>query len=323
MAIPIFHCMSVNFIHKEKNSVRELFAEYSKDVPVRLDDSIEDVQMSVQKYINRRYGTLIKRLKFIYTIWIIVILSIAFFIFNRTTLTAEGVKTVLSFLLFPVIGYVIFVAQIKSKIVHLFYKQFADANGYSYVQIGTTKYNTGALFSVGHDKRNMDVIKGSFDEYPLTIFNYSYNLGTGKRERTYTQTVFEIDFKVQLPPVLLLTDQRYFGDDLSDNNLKKVSKIELPKAIEEHFNLFAEKKYEIEALQIFTPDVLAYLYDNYREFNYDFTGNTFYLYSKKLIITKKDLYSAYTLAQFIIDRLSKELIRMEGSTKAMRERFGS
>jgi len=82
-------------------------------------------------------------------------------------------------------------------------------------------------------------------------------------------------------------DQKNFGDDLSDNNLRKVSKIELPSELEVHFNLFSEKKYEIEMLHIFTPDVLTMLYDNYKDFNLDFVGNKLFIYSKYVISKKQ------------------------------------
>ncbi len=316
--------MLVNFIRKNTAGVKSDSAVGNNDgldfgIDALMSETIEDVNESAQKYINRRYGKVVKVCVFAYVIWVVGVLALLFFISDQ--ISAEDMEGALSLIGFPLVIYPLFVARIKGKMVRLFYKQFADVNGFNYKKTVSVNGFTGALFKVGRKKRVYDVVQGTFNGHALSIFNYSYETGYGRYSKKHNQTVFEIDFDVTLPPILLLTDWNDYGDNLSDNNLNRVSKIKLPEKIEKHFDLFAEKKYEIEALQIFTPDILAYLYDNYKGFSYDFTGHKFYLYSKKLITTKAELYKAYKLTQFIITRLSKELKRMGGSTKAMDKIF--
>lgn len=316
------------FLETKMESGRKKFAEaaiqpswQSKELDADFNDSIEDVYTSTQTYINKRYGDTIKKLYFAYGVWIVVV--VVFMYLTELWRVGDNIEIAFWAIAFPFILYGGFAAGISAQMVNMFYKQFAKANGYSYTQREPNMYKdlTGALFEVGHSKFCNNVIRGTFNNHPLTIFNYSYTIGHGKGATSHARTVLEVDFDVVLPPILLLGDRHSFGDDLSDNNLRMVSKVELPSDVENHFNLFAEKKYEVEALQIFTPDVLEFLYENYKEFSYDFTGHAFYLYGKKVYKKKDELHKAYELAQYIINRLSKELKVMEGSTKAMNEKF--
>lgn len=119
--------------------------------------------------------------------------------------------------------------------------------------------------------------------------------------------------------MLLLVDNHTFGDNLSDNNLTNVSKVDLGGEWEKHFNLFAEKKFEIEALQIFSQDFLQLIYEKYRRFSLDFSGNTLYLYSNKIITTKEELLILKEFVLVLLQKLNEKLPAMAGSITALYE----
>lgn len=290
--------------------------EITKDIELNLNEDIQDVGTSTQAYINRRYGQLLQKLKIGYVALIIVDVGAAMF-WSRIFFSEPRIFFAIG--VAPLVGYAVFTGFVRKNILHEFYKQFAAANNFTYVQISTIGGMSGALFRVGNSKFSEDIITGEFAGFPLRLFNYNYTIGYGKNSTKYKKTVFEIDFETPLPPVLLLQDRSAFGDDLSDNNLKNRSKVSLPKHIEQDYNLYTEKKYEIEALQVFTPDVLEYIHTNYSDFNFDFEGTKLYVYARSVIIKKEDIKRAYTLAQYLINQLSHELKNMKGSIIALNE----
>lgn len=304
---------------QNRQQKRIAFPGIETEVVLKLGESVEDVNVTAQEYIRRHYGKILTYGKGAYVLWILAV--VIFVVTHLDILTEEGAKIAFWLVIGPALAYLYFFTHIKKNIQHIFFKQFADANGFHYEKASQVLPRDGAIFQVGNAKNIEDMVTGSFGTFPLAIFNYHYSVGRGKNAVHYEQTILQIDFKSPVPSMLLLIDKKGFGDKLYDNNLRHISKISLPAEIEEHFDLFAEKKFEVEALQIFTPDVLARLYDHHRDFSFDFVGTKLYLYGKKVITTKEEMQSAYDAAQYMINHLADDVRRMRGSLEALQERL--
>ena len=281
-----------------------------REQDIFLGEEIEDIDVSTGEYIKRRYGKRLKHLEICYVVWVFLLIAIYF-------LTGFELEVLFWLAVLPMIGYGVFFTNVHQNIRHQFYRQFANLNSFTYAKVGTAADKLGAIFKVGHCKKVENIVSGELAGAPLSIFNYSYTVGRGKGAQHFSQTIFEIDFKTALPAMLLLVDKKYFGDKLPDNNLTQPNKLELPKEVEDHFNLFAEKEYEIEALQIFSPDFLAFIYDNYRDFSFDFEQNQLYVYAKNIIKKKADLVRVFALVKVLIQRLAPIVRQMHGGLKAM------
>lgn len=279
-----------------------------------VDEDITDVNQSARLYLTARYG---KELKWGIIAGIIFDALLLYALIATGELARDG--RALMLLLIPFGLYAAAWAKIKQDLLHQFYRQFAQKNGFSYQQKGWIEGQNGAAFLVGHGKIMEDILQGEIAGLPLALFNYRYTVGSGKNSRTYNFTVLDLDLKTPVPPMLLLVDRQYFGDDLADNNLNYPSKIELPQNQENIFNLYCEKEYEIEALQIFTPEFLNRIAEKYRRFSLDFVGTKIYIYSSNVITDKAGLMLLKEFAGMLAQKLSSQLPAMKGSITALAE----
>ncbi len=224
---------------------------------------------------------------------------------------------ILHFLPVVIIAYIY--KSTQEKIRHEFYQQIAAKLNFTYSQAALPRGETGAIFQVGHGKRMEDILSGKLLNLPVKMFNYFYTVGSGKSAQHFEKTIWQINFSTALPPVLLLSDFQSFGDFLSNNNLKNVSKIELPVSVENKFSLYSEKKFEIEALQIFTPNVLEKINNDFANFSLDFADHNLYIYAKTLISNSESMNKFVEFAAYISGKLIKLAPGMQDSVIALKE----
>ena len=287
---------------------------------VVINEPILDVDASVSGYLKKNYKTEIILSAIFIALWEIIIIFFALRHMAGGGAVSEDNGRGVIFLMALPLGVAFFIfAKLKNRLLHQFYKQFAQANGFTYQQTGWLDRREGAIFKVGHSKKMEDIIEGEINGLPLSLFNYKYTVGSGKNSHTYEKTVLEIDIKALTPPMLLLADWHGFGDNISDNNLNNVSKISLPADLEKHFSLFTEKKFEIEALQIFTPNFLNLIYGKYPQFSLDFLGQNLYVYAGSVIANKPELDLMLEYARTVSEKIGAKLPAMQGAITAMRE----
>ena len=90
---------------------------------------------------------------------------------------------------------------------------------------------------------------------------------------------------------------------------------------DDYFDLFCEEKFEIEALQVFAPNIMEKLMKEWNNLNLEFVNDKIYIYQPKYISKKVDLEKMYAMGQYLIQTLPPVLARMESSVKAMQEQF--
>lgn len=212
-----------------------------------------------------------------------------------------------------------YVTGIKNEIVTKFYEQFAKANGYTHRIYDPNFKGQGALFSKGFDKRYDNIIYGKFENHPIVIFNFRYTYGLDKNKRTYYYTVFEIDYDRVLPKMYLKAHK--VGWYMAKPNFNDGRRLKLAHEFEKHFDLFCEEKFEIEALQVFTPDIMHKLMTDWNKLTLEFVNDKIYIYARGRIMKKRDLISMYELGQYLIEKLAPVLKRMESSVIAMKEKY--
>ena len=75
----------------------------------------------------------------------------------------------------------------------------------------------------------------------------------------------------------------------------------------------------MEALEIFTPDVMAEIEEKCRNFNIEIVNSHLFIYDHKIVSTKIDLDALYGVAQYFVQKLGPVLARMKGPTETMEE----
>lgn len=105
------------------------------------------------------------------------------------------------------------------------------------------------------------------------------------------------------------------------NGYQYHKEMELKGDFNKYFTLFAPKGFQIEALQIFTPDFMALMQDQWPNFSLEFIGSQICIYHKGQIATKIWLYKMYNLARHLLDALKPLLSRMQKDVLATSEYY--
>jgi len=285
-----------------------------------MNEPILDVDASATQYFQKSYKNELAAGIIFVALWeITIVFFVLRYFINGRAISEDGVKGIIFLAALPfLIAFGIF-TNLKKRLLQQFYQQFARANGFSYQKQGWLENMQGAIFKVGHSAKMENIVTGQISNLPLNLFNYQYTVGSGKSAHTYQKTILELGLETLTPPMLLLVDWHGFGDDISDNNIKNVSKIDLNGDLEKHFNLFAERKFEVEALQIFTPDFLNLIYEKYKQFSLDFIGSKLYVYSSGIISKKAELDLMVEFLKILSERLGQKLRSMQGSILSLTE----
>lgn len=206
-----------------------------------------------------------------------------------------------------VIFYVIIVAyvyHIQNKVRSSFWKQFAEINGWQYEQLGDVNQESGIMFRQGNTRNMSNIIKGDIDGRRFKIFNYQFSIGSDKNKETYYYTVFAFKFKGSFPHIYLNNKHNSYG-------VKVGEEIPVPREFEKQFSLSAPRKYEIEALEIFTPDVLENLLNNGFAHDVEFINQNILIFTNGEINKFEQLEKEFNLALDLEDLLDEKLDRIK------------
>ena len=271
-----------------------------------LDETITDVSSSTANYIFHTHLTKTEILLAACVIWILA------FFYLASPIASPGI--IVWIFIPPVIAVTAFWAIIQNSVKHQFYQQFAQANNFQYQKTGSLDL-AGALFSLGHSPRTEDIITGTYDGNPLVLFNYRYIIGYGKNQQTYNDSIFRIEYPSVLAPILLVVDNQYFGG--ITGLFSGWEKIKPEGDFDKNFGLYTKKEFEIEALQVFTPDFMEKMLQQWPEFNLEFNGNKIIVFHSRVITKKAELQKMYDLVEFLAAKIEPLAKRMEGSVKDM------
>lgn len=200
---------------------------------------------------------------------------------------------------------------IQMKVRASFWKEFAVANGWQYQTdsfsawidisgFSNAENESGIMFKQGNEGRISNEIAGTIDNRNFRIFNYQYSTGSGKNKQTHRYTVFSFKFNGSFPDIYLNNRSNYL-------NITAGEKIPLPDEFEEKFFLSAPHEYEIEALQIFTPDVLSSLLDNGFPYDVEFVNHEMIIFTEGQISNFDELAREFNKALELEDLVDEKL----------------
>jgi hypothetical protein len=251
-----------------------------------VNESIDDVNQSVFKYLKSNPSYWITFLG------IFLVLEILLFV-----LGADEPVVFLYPLIIPFLG----VADLMNRIKHEFMKQFASANGFSYEAGRSIQGLDGSLFSFGKGLAITDIVSGSFMGRFTELFSYD----AVPRSPLMVFSVFIIKLEDKLPYIFLKS--KTMDVDTANWPAAKREKLQLEGDFNQFFNVFVQEGCEIEALEVFTPDIMQILIDDYKEISFEVVGSSLYIYVRKTIGNKSDLYKMYDIARFFIEKINPKL----------------
>ena len=140
-------------------------------------------------------------------------------------------------------------------------KSFAAANNFKYEKDGVPPTQDGMIFSLGHSPNFSGYVSGTYLQWPLRLFLYSYTIGYGKSSSNYTRAVVEVAFGTALPPFVLrrhhIIDIDSEGESL--NSKGYTQKVALEGVSKDHFDVHIPPSTQDDVLSVLTPDVIEIL----------------------------------------------------------------
>jgi hypothetical protein len=227
-----------------------------------------------------------------------------------SVLIGLGLQSVVVSVFFIVIFLIVYVIVIKSENEYLREvarrKRFVYLNQFLESIEGVPGSKPGMIFGKG---RSQKVTGGYRIDDNIELANYTYVTGYGRSSTTHYYTYVQIPLKRHMPHMVL--------DSTSNNFLKTFSNLpmtisqsqvlSLEGNFDKYFTLYAPKKYERDALYVFTPDVMEKLISECRNYDVEIVDDFIYLYKKNYVDLMKETEIRSLLG--VIDVINSELQR--------------
>jgi hypothetical protein len=224
-----------------------------------------------------------------------------------------------AFILLPIFGLLALYGFVSSMVRKKFFYDFAISIGFTYRGKALSEEFEGSLFNNGHSRHVNNLIEGRIDEKEVKIFDYSYTIGSGKNKTTYRFNIAEIVFKYHLP-LIVLTEKTGFFNMTPDIDVEKNPvKLQLEGDFNKFFNLETEKEFEIEVLQIFTPDLMNDLCDKWKHLSLETTDDRLYIYENKMVDNTDELETFVKLAKRLISQIDQVGNSLSKDVSSLRE----
>lgn len=212
-------------------------------------------------------------------------------------------------LLLPWLLILVWLAYIYIEIREAFWRQLALKYHWEYTLSKNLTKEKALLFKQGHTPLVYHGISGSYNNQPFHIFEYQYTVGSGKHQTTYSFTVFEVKFTGTFPHLYL----NHRGDWYSNtpSMFSSLAQISVPKEFADRFKLYAPKEYEIETLEIFTPEIFALLLDLKWNHDMEFVDGELVIYRRVTFSSFTKLDAELGKIKKFVDILSPRLNRLK------------
>ncbi|OHA09979.1 MAG: hypothetical protein A3A44_01540 [Candidatus Sungbacteria bacterium RIFCSPLOWO2_01_FULL_60_25] len=211
------------------------------------------------------------------------------------------------------------IALANARVRKEFMRQFAAANQFVYQGSGNVAELSGALFQRGHSRSVNDMVVGQRDGRPLRFFFYRYKVGSGRSEQTYSYTVCEIALPGAGPDVVVESRRDF---DFSNYAREGGREVPTESPFREHFRLTAPKDFEIEVLEIFTPEVMAWLMDRAEKYNFEFIRGRLYIFQKGHMSRREQLKELLGIAEYLVTVIAPRILRIQDDVAALHQAFG-
>ncbi|MFA6000207.1 MAG: hypothetical protein WC783_04510 [Candidatus Paceibacterota bacterium] len=273
------------------------------------DNSFDDLKDVDVLDANKAFSQILKKRREKIMLAILVVAICIFILFKFFPNTIMNPSLVLFITSIPLFIMIMWLAILYSKIRQAFWKQIALKYNWTYTPTKDISREKALLFSMGHSKITENGITGNYINNPFYIFEYQYTIGSGKHSRTYNFTVFEVKFTGTFPHLYLNYKNDWYSN--SPSMFSSFVKISLPQEFADKFKLYVPKEYEIEALQIFTPDVFSLLLDSEWDYDMEFVDGELIIYSNTRFGNFVELDNELNKIKKFVDILSPLLNRFQ------------
>jgi len=194
------------------------------------------------------------------------------------------------------LGYAFFYQLVRRD----FWREFAAQRGWSYTAKGSPAGEHAAMFKLGHSRRIRHLVSGTVGERSVRIFEYAYTTGSGDNKTTHYYTVHGLRFAGSLPHL-------YLNNKKSGTTMRIGTTLPVPNEFAKRFELRGPAQYEIEALEIFTPDIFAYVLALQFPFDVELVEHELLVFTSGLVDSRQELEQEAAVAHTLMQKLSAKL----------------
>jgi hypothetical protein len=199
----------------------------------------------------------------------------------------------------------VWIRLVKKSMVDGMLQQFAERNSYSYAASAPIDTTYGTLFRIGGKNKVTDVVRGSYAGHNLELFLHELAIPVGKNDEIFESTVLRLTLSGVLPNMLLIPKHRKRGKRLDYARYFEINNtITLEGNFSDRFTLYALPQNQIEALQVFNPEIMAIVEDEAGGYIVEFSGSQIFIYIDDYIATAADLQRLFSIAKRLSDELT-------------------
>lgn len=147
-------------------------------------------------------------------------------------------------------------------------------------------------------------MSGVYNNFPLRLYTYTTTIGEGKGRHQLQFTVFETQYSGDVLDIILDSHIHPFFVSPFSSLFTGKKKLSLEGNFDKYFTVYIPEGYEIETLEVLTPDIMQKLITNSSIFSFEFNSNKLFICAGKLITTKSELDAMYNFSKVLTTQLA-------------------
>lgn len=236
--------------------------------------------------------------------WVILITSLFLTLYSLfvalDTIRTTDQMSLLAAIFWPACFPLVYLLWLQHQVATSFWKQIAGINGWQYKDNSDVSNESGIMFKQGNGRMMNHYINGVIEGRQFRIFNYMFGIGSGEHRKIYKYTVFAFKFDGTFPHI-------YLNNKHNSYSVKTGEQVSLPSEFEKQFVLSAPRRHEIEALEIFTPDILSKLLDMKLIHDIEFVEQEMIIFADGVVSDFEKLEKEFNMAIELENLLDKKL----------------
>ncbi|MBP6880004.1 hypothetical protein KBC31_00055 [Candidatus Saccharibacteria bacterium] len=173
---------------------------------------------------------------------------------------------------------------------------FCDDNNYAHSESDRIFSSSGSLFQTHPESSEVEhVISGIVGNNQFRVFNFLVKPIDHKSTAVVKFGVAEITLPKRFPHIIL---DNKLNPAVNGGHTKNSQRLNLGEAFDSQFVAYGPSEYEIEVLQVLTPELISQLSNSRYAIDFEFIGNHLYLYSNE-INSKKSVWKMFSAISMI------------------------
>jgi len=173
---------------------------------------------------------------------------------------------------------------------------FCDDNNFKHLELDRIFSSLGSLFQTNPDSYQIEhVVSGKIGNNEFRVFNFLIQPIYKKSDPVVKFGVAEIALQRRFPHIIL---DNKLNPAINGSHTINSQRLNLGTAFNNQFTAYGTSEYEIEVLQILTPELISQLSNSRYAIDFEFIDNYLYLYANE-INSKKSVWKIFSAIELL------------------------